>query len=87
MDVKNQLVAPQGLVFHPFTAILVVQVGDQLGGGNTISALSVNMQIANADEDEFGVVRTMRRGDHRIAFQATVNGSAQTVFRANHLDA
>ncbi|MEO7028089.1 MAG: Ig-like domain-containing protein [Acidobacteriaceae bacterium] len=86
VDVKNQLVAPNGLVFHPYTAIPVVQVGDQLGTNNIITALSVNMQIANAAEDEFGVVRTMRRGDHRIAFQATVNGSAQTIFRANHLD-
>lgn len=86
VDVKNQLVAPKGLVFHPFTAIPVVQVGDQIGSGNTVSALAVNMQIANAAEDEFGAVRTMRRGDHRIAFQATVNGSAQMIFRANHLD-
>ena len=86
VDVKNQLLAPKGLVFHPYTAIPVVQVGDRLGGGNIITALSVNMQIANAAEDEFGVVRTMRRGDHRIAFQATVNGSAETIFRANHLD-
>src|SRR5436305_9554902 len=44
------------------------------------------MQIANAAEDELGAVRTMRRGDHRIAFQATMNSGAQTIFRANHLD-
>ena len=86
VDVKNQRVAPKGVVFHPYTAIPVVQVGDQLGANNIISALSVNMQIANAAEDEFGAIRTMRRGDHRIAFQATVNGSTQTIFRANHLD-
>jgi len=86
IDVKNQLVAPKGLVFHPYTAMPVVQVGDQLGATNTVAALSVNMQIANAAEDELGVVRTMRRGDHRIAFQATMNSGAQTIFRANHLD-
>jgi hypothetical protein len=86
VDVKNQLTAPKALVFHPYTAIPVVQVGDQLFSGNTVTGLSVNLQIANAAQDEFGVDRTMRRGDHRVAFLANINGSAQTIFRANHLD-
>jgi hypothetical protein len=87
VDVKNQLTGTNALTFHPYTAIPVVQVGDQLGTNNIVTGLSVNMQIANAAEDEFGTDRTMRRGDHRIAFEATMNGSTtQTIFRANHLD-
>ena len=86
VDAEHQLTGTNALVFHPYTAIPVVQVGDQLGTNNIVTALSVNMQIANAAEDEFGTDRTMRRGDHRIAFQATMNGSTQTIFRANHLD-
>ena len=86
VDAEHQLTGTQALVFHPYTAIPVVQVGDQFGLGNFVSAISVNMQIANAAEDEFGIDRTMRRGDHRVAFEATMNGGAQVIFRANHLD-
>src|SRR5947209_17713820 len=71
VDVEHQLSAPNGLVFHPFTAIPVAQVGDQIGAGNIISSISVNQQIADAAQDEQGIIRTMRRGDHRVAFQVT----------------
>jgi len=86
VDTEHQLTGTNALVFHPYTAIPVVQVGDRLGVGNVVSAISVNMQISNAAEDEFGIDRTIRRGDHRIAFEATMNGGAQVIFRANHLD-
>ena len=86
VDVENQLTGAKAIVFHPYTAIPVAQVGDQLGTNSFVSSISVNMPIANAAEDETGVDRTMRRGDHRVAFEATMVNGAQIIFRANHLD-
>jgi hypothetical protein len=86
VDVENQLSPPKDQVYHPFTAIAVAQIGDQIGHGNIVSSIGVNLQIANAAEDETGTVRTMRRGDHRIAFQVTTTAGAQIIYRANHLD-
>ncbi len=86
VDAEHQLSAPNALVFHPYTAIPVAQVGDQIGPGNFIASIAVNQQIANAAKDELGNIRTMRRGDHRVAFQATTTSGAQIIYRANHLN-
>jgi hypothetical protein len=86
VDVENQLSPPNSMVVHPFTAIPVAQIGDQIGSGNLVASVGVNQQIANAAKDESGNFRTMRRGDHRIAFQVTTTSGAQIIFRANHLD-
>ncbi len=86
VDVDNQLSAPKGMVFHPFTAIPVAQIGDQIGHSNFITSIGVNQQIANAAKDETGAIRTMRRGDHRIAFLVNTTAGKQIIYRANHLD-
>jgi hypothetical protein len=86
VDVEPELSAMSSLSVHPFTAIPVAQVGDQIGPGNIVSSIGVNLQVANAEEDETGAIRTMRRGDHRIAFQVTTTTGAQIIYRANHLD-
>lgn len=86
VDVENELSTPNAMVFHPYTALPVAQVGDQIGPSNFIASIAVNQQIANAAKDETGNIRTMRRGDHRIAFQATTTAGNQIIYRANHLD-
>ena len=86
VDAENQLSPPKAMVFHPYTAIPVVQINDQVGPGNIIASIGVNMSIGNAAQTETGTARTMRRGDHRIAFLATTTTGAQIIYRANHLD-
>ena len=71
---------------HLTSAIPVVQIGDTVGPGNVITAIGVNGQIGNAYKDESGNLRTMRRGDHRIAFWASTAAGQQVIYRANHLD-
>ena len=83
VDVQHQLAGTQR-VYHPFTPIPVVQVGDKIGG-DTVTAIGVYDPIANAAHDESGNVRTMRRGDHRVAFWVSTN-NGQAIIRANHLD-
>jgi hypothetical protein len=86
VDVQHQLSPPNGRVYHPKTAIPVVQLNDQIGIGNTISSISVFNQLANAAEDDTGKIRTMRRGDHRIVFLATTAAGQQVIVRGSHLD-
>jgi hypothetical protein len=83
VDVQTQL-AGTARVYHPFTPIPVVQIGDRIGG-DTVTGIGVYDPIANAAHDESGGIRTMRRGDHRVAFWASTN-NGQIVVRANHLD-
>jgi hypothetical protein len=61
-----------------------VQLNDRLGG-NVITAIGAYDDLANAAKDENGNIRTMRRGDHRVAFVASYSGG-QMIARANHLD-
>ncbi len=84
VDVQNQLVAPFGRVYHQTSPIPVVQIGDRLGP-DTVTGIAVYDPIANAAHDENGNIRTMRRGDHRVAFWASTN-NGQVIIRANHLD-
>ncbi len=70
---------------HTRTAIPVVQINDKIGG-NTITAIGGYDDLANAAEDENDAVRTMRRGDHRVAFWASTSGGGQIIVRGNHLD-
>jgi len=86
VDVEDQLSPPNSMVVHPFTAIPVAQIGDQIGTGNVVASISINQPLANAAKDESGNIRTMRRGDHRVAFQVTTTNGAQVIYRANHLD-
>ena len=83
VDVQKALSAT-GRVYHPFTPIPVVQVGDRLGP-DTITGIAVYDPIANAAHDESGNIRTMRRGDHRVAFWASTN-HGDVIVRGNHLD-
>jgi hypothetical protein len=89
VDVTHQLAGTER-VYHVYTPIPVVQVGDNLGG-NTITAIGVYDPIAMAAYDESanpypqGKIRTMRRGDHCVAFWASTN-NGQFIARANHLD-
>ena len=83
MDVRRQL-AGAARVYQPFTPIPVVQVGDRLGP-DTITGIAVYDPIANAAHDEAGGIRTMRRGDHRVAFWASTS-SGQVIVRGNHFD-
>jgi beta-lactam-binding protein with PASTA domain len=85
VDVQHQLTGPLGRVYHPFTPIPVVQVGDHLGA-DTVTAIAVYDPIANAAHDENGNIRTMRRGDHRVAFWVSTAAGGQMIIRANHLD-
>lgn len=85
VDVQHELAAPATRVFHATTAIPAVQVNDRIGG-NIISAIGVFDPLANAAKDDAGKIRTMRRGDHRIAFMATTTGGQQLIVRGSHLD-
>lgn len=84
VDVRKRLAGNLARVYQPFTPIPVIQVGDKLGT-DTITGLGVYDPIANAAHDEQGNIRTMRRGDHRVAFWAST-AAGQVVVRANHLD-
>lgn len=85
VDVEYELSSPSVEVIHPATAIKVVQIKDTIGG-NVISAINVFDQLANAAQDDSGIVRTMRRGDHRVAFQAITSTGADIIVRGDHLD-
>ncbi len=84
VDVQRMLGGATTRVYHPATPIPVMQVGDKVGA-DTITGLGVYDPIANAGYDEGGAIRTMRRGDHRLAFWASTN-NGQAIYRANHLD-
>ena len=62
----------------------MVQIGDHIGP-DTITGIGVYDPIANAAYDESGAIRTMRRGDHRVAFWAST-AAGQMIVRGNHLD-
>jgi len=85
VDQEKQLSSPFGVVYHPRTALKVVQIGDTIGG-NVISAINVFDQLANAAQDDSGTLRTMRRGDHRVVFQAITGTGADIIVRGDHLD-
>jgi len=85
VDVQNQLGPPNAMVVHPTTAIAVAQIGDLIYGYK-IAAIGVNGQIGNAAKDETNEFRTMRRGDHRVAFWASTTSGEQMIVRGNHLD-
>jgi hypothetical protein len=84
VDVQHQLTGALSRVYHPFTPIPAIQVGDHLGS-DTVTGIGVYDPIANAAHDESGNIRTMRRGDHRVAFWASTS-TGQIIVRANHLD-
>jgi hypothetical protein len=85
VDVENDLGNTAVRVFHPRTAIPVVQLNDKLGG-DTITGLGFFDGVANAAQDESDNIRTMRRGDHRVAFWASTAAGGSFIARANHLD-
>jgi hypothetical protein len=85
VDQEAQLSSPNAVVYHPTTAIKVAQIGDTIGG-NVITAINVFDQLANAAEDDSGNIRTMRRGDHRVVFQASTSTGQQIIVQGEHLD-
>ncbi|HTQ57960.1 MAG TPA: Ig-like domain-containing protein [Bryobacteraceae bacterium] len=84
VDIENYLAATV-ITSHARTAIPVVQINDRIGS-NVVTAIGAYDSVANAAEDETGAVRTMRRGDHRVAFWASTANGNQVIVRANHLD-
>jgi len=85
VDVEDELSDATVRVYHPRTAIPVVQINDKIAG-NVVTAIGAFDDLANAATDESGNIRTMRRGDHRVAFWASTSTGAQIVVRANHLN-
>lgn len=86
VDVEPYLALANAWVSHARTALPVVQINDRIGG-NVVSAIGAFDDLANAAKDETtGAVRTMRRGDHRVAFWASTANGNQFIARANHLD-
>ncbi|MGO4883680.1 MAG: Ig-like domain-containing protein [Bryobacteraceae bacterium] len=87
VDMEAELGAGYQTMYSPHarTAIPVVQIGDRIGA-NTVASIGAYDDVANAAEDESGDVRTMRRGDHRVAFWASTSSGGQMIVRANHLD-
>ena len=85
VDVQYQLSSPNLQAIHPRQAIKVAQIGDTIGG-NVISQVTVFDQLANAAQDDSGVIRTMRRGDHRVVFLAGTMAGQQMIVRGDHLD-
>jgi len=85
VDVEHDLAQTTTRVYHPRTAVPVVQIGDKIAG-NVIASLGPYDDLANAARDETGNLRTMRRGDHRVAFWASTTSGGQMIVRGNHLD-
>ena len=85
VDVENQLQSPFGIVFHPRGAIRVAQIGDAVQG-LTISQISIFDPIALAGADDTGTLRTIRRGDHYVAFWVADASNNQMILRGSHLD-
>ena len=85
IDVEQFLGQTNTWVSHARTAVPVVQINDRIGN-NVVSTIGVFDHLANAAEDETGAVRTMRRGDHRVAFWASTANGNQFIARGNHLD-
>lgn len=86
VDVENDLADSSVRVYHPRTAISVAQIGDKIGN-NVVASLGAFDDLGNAAKDEdTGDIRTMRRGDHRVAFWASTANGNQVIVRANHLD-
>jgi hypothetical protein len=84
VDVQHDLAQATTRVYHPRTALPVAQINDRIAG-NVITGIGAYDDLANAAKDENGNIRTMRRGDHRLAFWASFS-SGQMIVRANHLD-
>ena len=84
------LSAPTDYYVHVNSVLPVVQVGDTVQsalGPQTITALSVNDQLAAAATDlSTGLVRTQRRGDHRVGFYAQAGPNNYLIIRGSHLD-
>jgi uncharacterized repeat protein (TIGR01451 family) len=89
VDVENELAGYKLRKYHPYCGIPVIQVGDRLqtpSQFHVISDISVGDQIGFAARNENGTIRTMRRGDHRVAFWASTAAGAQIIVRGNHTD-
>lgn len=85
IDVQHELSQATTRVYHPRTAIPVVQINDKISG-SVITGIGAFDDVANAAKDESGNIRTMRRGDHRVVFWASTAAGGQLIARANHLD-
>jgi hypothetical protein len=75
-------------LFTRTSPIPVVQIGDKVYDGAknyVISALSVNVPVAQANYDSQGNSRTAHIGDHRVAFWAQA-GATQLIISGEHLD-
>ncbi len=75
--------------YHVHSPLPVVQIGDRLAGAGAasyaIDTLATHDGLAAVRNDDNGASRTMRPGDHRVAFFAS-SGSKQFIVSATHLD-
>ncbi|MGH9891680.1 MAG: hypothetical protein ACREA0_06805, partial [bacterium] len=80
VDIDPQLTSPPGgSVMRETSARPVVQIGDSLPGLGSVSALAVLDSLANVELDAMGIPRAQKRGDHQIAFFATVGGTSYLI--------
>jgi hypothetical protein len=84
VDVQRELSGALNRVFNVNGPIPVIQINDTVGGASVLS-LALYDAIANAATDDAGVVRTQRRGDHRVALWAQTT-AGNMIVRASQLD-
>ena len=73
------------VVAYPGRIIPVIQLGDNIGAGRTISTIRIYDPIGEAAYDDSGALRTAAPGEHRIAFWSTTS-TGLVVVRATHFD-
>jgi uncharacterized repeat protein (TIGR01451 family) len=69
----------------PVRPVPVVQVNDFIGT-RQITSLDINDPIALAKNDDAGVARVERRGDHRVVLRARSTAGGDIIVRGSHLD-
>ena len=70
-------------MYHPDGPLKVAQVGDVIGG-QTITDLNLDDALGQGTRDVNGA-RTVRPGDHQIAFWASTTGG-DMILRGTHFD-
>ena len=84
LNVDPDLATPAQADYHHTSPIPVVQVGDVINGA-TVTAIATSDPLSSAKADwvnNAGTARTVRRGDHMIAFVATTSAGNMVVAAA-----
>lgn len=85
VQVRRGLAGAGSRVFNVGFPVPVVQVNDVING-TTVADFALYDSIANAAQDDAGNLRTMRNGEHRVAFWCLMTGGASKIVRASQLD-